>query len=226
MKQLSSKAVRIGHKQSGAVLFVALMFLLLLSVVAVVAANTSLLQERMTGGMRNSQLAMMGADSALRSAEFQIWSAPARLANLTCDAAGGAESFRCYTVENRTLDTRVDRFRTAKGQLDAATDGAYNAPVDLAAAAVPESARLAQRGRVIVELIGRYMGDSGGGMGGRGYHRGIKPPPDAGNAGGIQPFMSFRITARSPGGSTGAVRVAESLFVAQVQPITQPPPTP
>ena len=45
------------RRQRGAVLFVALVFLLLLTLLGVTASSTSILQERMTGGMRNAQLA-------------------------------------------------------------------------------------------------------------------------------------------------------------------------
>ena len=42
------------HRQQGAVLFVALVFLVLITLLGLTAASTSILQERMTGGMRNS----------------------------------------------------------------------------------------------------------------------------------------------------------------------------
>ena len=55
------------RRQRGAVLFVALVFLVLLTLLAVAGMGTSILQERMTGGMRNSQLAQMGAETGLRA---------------------------------------------------------------------------------------------------------------------------------------------------------------
>ncbi|HVJ62548.1 MAG TPA: PilX N-terminal domain-containing pilus assembly protein, partial [Tahibacter sp.] len=54
-----------ARQQRGAVLFVAMIFLILITVMAVTASWNSVLQERMTGGMRNRQLGMLGAESAL-----------------------------------------------------------------------------------------------------------------------------------------------------------------
>ena len=64
--------------QRGAVLFVALVFLLLLTLLGVTASSTSILQERMTGGMRNAHLAGIGTESGLRGGEVDLWAAAAR----------------------------------------------------------------------------------------------------------------------------------------------------
>ena len=64
--------------QRGAVLFVALVFLLLLTLLGLTASSTSILQERMTGGMRNAHLAAMGTESALRGGEVDLWAAAPR----------------------------------------------------------------------------------------------------------------------------------------------------
>jgi len=55
-------------RQRGAVLFVALIFLILLTLLGLAASGNSILQERMTGGVRNRQLALMGAESGARGA--------------------------------------------------------------------------------------------------------------------------------------------------------------
>ncbi len=66
---------RIGRPraQDGAVLFLAIIFLLLLTLLAVTASSTSIMQERMTGGMRNSQIGLMGSESTLRGGEGFLW---------------------------------------------------------------------------------------------------------------------------------------------------------
>jgi len=65
-------------RQRGAVLFVALVFLLLLTLLGVTASSTSILQERMTGGMRNAHLAGIGTESGLRGGEVDLWASAAR----------------------------------------------------------------------------------------------------------------------------------------------------
>ena len=67
------KNIPIPKRQSGAVLFIALVFLVLIMLLTLTATSTSILQEKMTGGMRNQQLSTMGADSALRGGEAWIW---------------------------------------------------------------------------------------------------------------------------------------------------------
>lgn len=217
-------------RQRGAVLFVALIFLVLMTMLAVVASNTSIMQERMTGGMRNTQLAQMGADSAVRGMEFRIWSATSRLANLVCDNTGGPDAnFPCYqrfvasaASDTLALDDRVRAFRYGKGVLPVSGDGATDAPLDFSASAIPESARLAARPRVMVENLGRFAS-----LGGdpENVHSGEKPP-SAASGGGMQDFYGYRITARSTGGTNATVRLAESVFLAQQQPISTAPTPP
>ena len=218
-------------RQRGAVLFVALIFLVLMTMIAVVASNSAIMQERMTGGMRNSQLAQMGADSAVRGMEFQVWSATSRLVNLVCDSDGGTDpNFPCYqraaptsvTNDDLTLDDRVRVFRFAKGDVPVTGDGATDAPIDFAATTIPESARLSQRPRVLLENLGRFASVTGDG---ENVHSGEKPP-SAASGGGMQDFYGYRITARSTGGTNATVRLAESVFLAQQQPISTAPTPP
>lgn len=54
----ASFVFRVPRDQRGAVLFVALVFLILLTLLALTATSTSILQEKMTGGMRNRQLSL------------------------------------------------------------------------------------------------------------------------------------------------------------------------
>ncbi|TDR43107.1 type IV pilus assembly protein PilX [Tahibacter aquaticus] len=212
-----------ARSQRGAVLFVALIFLVLMTLIAVVASNTSILQERMTGGMRNVQMAQMGADSGVRGMEVQIWTAPVRGVNLTCDEGGGPSTdFKCYSrvvasaaSDTLVLDDVVRKFRSEKGKI--ASDGGSNSTIDYSATTIPESARLASRPRVMVELMGRVSGAEDT----ESPHAGLKPVA-AGPGGGVQEFLAYRITSRSTGGNDSAVRLAESVFLAQIQPIATP----
>ena len=59
-------------KQKGAVLLVALIMLLLLTVIGVAAMRDTNLQERMAGNMRDHALAFQAAEAALRFAEQEV----------------------------------------------------------------------------------------------------------------------------------------------------------
>ena len=65
----------IPARQRGAALLIGLIFLVVTTVIAVVAIGSTVLQERMTSGQRNDSLAQQGAESALRGAELALWNA-------------------------------------------------------------------------------------------------------------------------------------------------------
>src|SRR5690348_1630143 len=74
--------------QRGAVLVVALIFLILLTLLAIGASSGSLLQQRMVAATRSAQLANLSADTALRGAEWRIWSTTYVVGGaLLCDAS-------------------------------------------------------------------------------------------------------------------------------------------
>ena len=64
-------------RQSGVVLFVALMLLLILSMIGVTVARLQTVEERMARNEHSRQLAMQSAEAGLRSAEFFLLNAPA-----------------------------------------------------------------------------------------------------------------------------------------------------
>ncbi len=55
--------------QAGAVLLVALLFILLLSIIALSAMRATLLEEKMAGNLRDRSIALQAAETALRDAE-------------------------------------------------------------------------------------------------------------------------------------------------------------
>jgi type IV pilus assembly protein PilX len=57
------------RRQRGAVLVVALVFLLLMTVLGVTSMSSTTLQERMAGNLRDNNLAFQAAEAALRSGE-------------------------------------------------------------------------------------------------------------------------------------------------------------
>jgi type IV pilus assembly protein PilX len=58
--------------QSGMSLFPALMFLLVLSVIGIAALNSTLLQEKMAGNTKDSNVAFQAAEAGLRDAEADV----------------------------------------------------------------------------------------------------------------------------------------------------------
>lgn len=74
--------------QSGAVLIVSLIMLLLLTLIATTGMQTSSLEEKMAGNMRDKSLAFQAAESALQAAEASLDS-PAVLPTFTAAGTGG-----------------------------------------------------------------------------------------------------------------------------------------
>lgn len=200
------------HPQRGAVLFVALVFLVLLTLLGLTAAGTSVLQERMVGGMRNSQMAMMGAESALRGGEFSIWIAPqssaaANRLSLYCSVNGTGG---CYApLSDYSYDTKVQQFRSTQTWMSASSDGGtVYTPTVSSLSGSTKSASLAEQPQYLIQMVGPDLpAGSSGGAGG-------SLQQQYGNGPGNQTKFIYTITARSTGGSSNVVRVAESTFSA------------
>lgn len=205
---------RSGARQRGAVLFVAMVFLILLTLLGLAASGNSVLQERMTGGARNRQLAMLGSESAVRGGEAMIWNAPAT-ANLsnggmafpTC--VGGAPQPCVWDqsgVEiHKVTRAPVNNFRKARNW---ETNGsmAY-APVLSGLTGTLETASIAVQPRLMFEELGLDKG----GQQGTGRMGGSN---DQELGGATQPLRRmYRITARSQGGSgEAAIRMTEIVY--------------
>ncbi|WP_129778828.1 pilus assembly PilX family protein [Peristeroidobacter soli] len=61
-----------ARQQRGAVLIVSLLLLLVMTLLGLGASQSTRLQERMAGNQRDLELALQGAESALRAAEYQL----------------------------------------------------------------------------------------------------------------------------------------------------------
>jgi type IV pilus assembly protein PilX len=202
-----------ARRQQGAVLFVALVFLLLLTLLGLTASSTSILQERMTGGMRNAQLATMGTESALRGGEVDLWTAAAR----SSYASGGLALPPCgqtgvqpcvYQRTNGIADQRTIKFRASKQWLPSSGDGAvaYTGVVSGLSGA-EATASLATQPRYLIEDLGLDTAANGqGNMGGA-----ILSAP---GAEGTPKVHLYRVTARSQGGTSTLMRASESVFGA------------
>ena len=210
-----------GRRQRGAALFVALVFLVLLTLLALTAASTSVLQERMTGGLRNGQLGLMGSESALRYGESYLWNLAGRTNAAKrllfyCGAGGkvGEDGVGCFSRVYGSIDPRVGRFRNQPGYRPSAAE-ANTAKIDVTGLSGDEqTANLASRPVYIVEDVGEFrppqepVGDRTGAQ--------IGVTQGKGGANDPQALRIYRITARSDGGSTSVQRVSESTFVALI----------
>lgn len=75
------------HREDGASLVVALIFLVIMAMLGVTAAKMTTLQERMAGNTRSRDLALQAAEAALRDAEIRITNDPSfRSAAIAFDA--------------------------------------------------------------------------------------------------------------------------------------------
>lgn len=63
--------MRFRHQQ-GAVLIISLMILLIMTLIGVTAMNTTTLEEKMAGNMRDKNVAMQASESALKSGEADL----------------------------------------------------------------------------------------------------------------------------------------------------------
>lgn len=195
----------------GAVLFVALIFLVLLTLLALTASSTSILQERMTGGMRNRQLALMGSESALRDGEFSLWAAPTgdESALPPCGFGLNTTEICQWTRINGEARPEVLAFRSSR-TWDAAPAGSYEyAPALHGLSGDAETASLASQPQFLVEGLGLDMSGYEGMTGRMGSAR----LQEAGGTGPNPKRALYRVTSRSQGGSSAAaVRATESVY--------------
>ncbi|MGB8634544.1 MAG: pilus assembly protein [Rhodanobacteraceae bacterium] len=206
--------------QRGAVLLVALIFLLLLTILALSSSGSSLLQEKMVGAVRNQQLAEFGAETALRGAEARLWTASETkdpfIRNCSGsgsikDVNGNAVLQACRAYDKKNPDASFSAFKHKSG-LDltssSVTGNSFKYDKNLTASSL-NTGKLAAEPRYIIEYLGIARPPGGGG-----------PQVESGYSGpgtvgvGSQDVRMFRITARSVGGNDKASRVVQSTFGA------------
>ncbi|WP_198148967.1 pilus assembly PilX family protein [Luteibacter yeojuensis] len=199
-----------ASRQQGVVLVVALIFLLLMTILAISASGTSLLQLRLTGGLRSSQLADFGAESALRGAEWRLWTA-SNTNPMACTTAGPI----CYKYDAANPSTTVDTFRNSPGWVDdsAGDDsgtggGTKYSPGTLKTASADKTFQLARDPLYLIEDMGVELPSGAGSQ-----HESGQSAPGSGNT-SVDSHV-YRITARSTGSNNNTVRVMETTFAAK-----------
>ena len=201
------------QRQRGAVLFIALVFLVLIAILSLTATSNSIMQEKMVGAMRNQQLASMGAESALRGGESWLWNLNFDYVvdPVTGEVKGhplppciGVSTGTCIyrPTKDGTLLPAVQKFRTTKAWDNALPGQPDYAHTLTALTGDLKTASIASEPVFLIEDMGPNV------------------PSGAGNqSGAIDPenltsSRFYRITSRSKGGSEAAIRVMESTFSA------------
>lgn len=209
-------------RERGAVLLVALIFLILLTLLAIGASSGSLLQQRMVAATRSAQLASLSADTALRGAEWRIWNTSSVVGGtLQCDVTAINATSGCvkYDPESPLYATggAVAQFRTGNNawlSTGIAYTGLPGASNDFTNVPIPSngytaSANVADNPRYIIEDMGLVTPPGAGTQ-----HESGVTGPNSGGAGHINIHI-YRITARATGGTSNTVRVVQSTFDAQ-----------
>ncbi len=194
----------LSQKQRGAVLFIALVFLILLTLVAVAGSSTSMMQERMVGGLRNMQMATSGAESGLREAEAKLWNASATNQPIFSGASGANGA---YAYSATSPNSNVATFR---GSPSSSIPYGYSTYQTVDLTAVVGTGKLASNPTYIIEDLGV---DTPPGNANSKVQKGYDGLPNTGALGGATNHI-FRITARSAGGSSTTLRAVESTFSA------------
>lgn len=199
-----------AQHQRGAILFVALIFLILLTLLALTATGTSILQEKMTGNLRNNQLGMMGAESAARGGEQFLW-------QLSYDYSTGQPLPPCAenTVATANcvyrplpsggINPAVQAFRTATTWVSAPPNQPAYSKILTGEIEDSKTASIASQPVISLENIGPDLPFGGG------QQLGVYDPEQTTLAGKHE---FYRITARSQGGSSAVLRVVESVYSA------------
>lgn len=186
MRQRSPSYLR----QRGAVLFVSLIILLVLSLFAITTANTAIVEQKMAGATRNMQLARLAADSALNEAKVSISQTAAAYG-----AAAVCTHLRCFV---RTPGLPYDAAELMRTEQAKTAMNSFRLDLTMLEG-VDESARLAASPGYVIEDLGAPGGSTN-----------PLPSVDAGSS------RLFRITALGFGGRRDYERAIESIYpVAQ-----------
>ena len=204
------------HRQHGFALVVALIFLMLITMLAVSACEHALLQERMAGNLRNAQQARMSAETALRGAEYKIWSIAGQPgARLHC--LDGSISSDDGCVIYRPLSAPYlenggfTAFQAAQGWLPG-IGMVYTGPSHsgYTSNTGQPTASLAKNPVYLIEDLGSEQSPDASDL-----HESGNTGPNNSGAGQVDIHI-YRITARATGGNPNGVSIVQSTFDAPV----------
>lgn len=205
---------RTGKAEHGFALLMALIFLLLISMLAITASQRALMQERMAGSLRNAQQARMGAETALRGVEYKLWAMAGQPgARLRCtenviSPDDGCVVYRSYSAPYATKGD-VAKFQSASGWVPD-IGVAYMGPARRGYTDHSDqpTAKLAKDPRYIIEDMGVVRPPGAGGL-----HESGNTGPNNGGQGQMN-IHTYRITTRAAGGNANTVSIVQSTFDA------------
>ncbi|MDA1073999.1 MAG: PilX N-terminal domain-containing pilus assembly protein [Proteobacteria bacterium] len=171
------------HNERGVVLFIALVFLLVLTIAGVSSVQTTSLEERMARNTHDSVLAFQAAESALREAEAFVRNNVSSTAPFTPAGNNGLWSAAAYTDQDRWLVANV-----------------WNDGSSLSRQTNSSLALVAAQPRYIVEWVATVERETNANLIDSSY-----------NAVSDRVEI-FRITARGVGGTTNASVLLQSTF--------------
>jgi type IV pilus assembly protein PilX len=200
------------RQQQGFALATALIFLLLITLMAVSASQRSLLQQRMAGSLRNAQQARMSAETALRGVEYKVWSmANQSGVSLHCQDGQPSKDDGCILYRPLSLAYAakgiVTTFQTAAGWVPGKS---YTGPTGKGYITNSEqpTAALARDPVYLIEDLGSEQPPGAGAL-----HESGNTGPNNSGAGELDVHV-YRITARGTGGNPNVVRIVQSTFDA------------
>jgi type IV pilus assembly protein PilX len=196
----------------------ALIFLVLITLLAVSASQRSLLQQRMTGSLRNAQQARMSAETALRGADYKLWSIASHPGvRLHCGDDVISDDDGCILYRPLSpayaADGVVRTFQTAAGWVPN-IGKPYMGPTGKGYTVNDEqpTAALARNPVYLIEDLGSEQL-----TGGSSLHESGNTGPNNSGAGELDVHI-YRITARGTGGNPNVVSVEQSTFDAPANP--------
>lgn len=173
-------------QQKGAVLVVALILLLVLTLVGVAGMQDTTLQEKMAGNMQDRNLAFQAAEAALRAGEVELQAAVLPAFNnangLITETYSFSSGGTTYTLQAGSADYWESHFQLA--------NNSRSYGVDLS--------NVAARPRYVLEKIPVVTAPQG--------------ESQVFDSGGIAELESYRVTAMGTGGSADAVVILQSTY--------------
>lgn len=192
----------VRSSQTGMVLVIGLIFLLITTLMALTAMSGVVMQERMAGNLRNVSVAQAAAESALRAGESSLHIVISRGDQIMGACDGGI-----HGIFNRSDDmcsaALVDQFRASRDAPGTAGGLAQDFPTALISnteLSDPEIGSMAARPTFLIEHMGMFIPGGGGEF--------LRD----GGSGGSAPPRVYRITGRGTGSTASVVRVLESYF--------------
>jgi type IV pilus assembly protein PilX len=179
-----------AHRERGAVLFIALILLVILSLLGVSAARMQTTEERMARNEDNHQMSAQAAEAGLRYAESQISSG--LITPTTCAANANGQ----YTLSPATGNVVSGAYANVPNAITWSAAGAANA-ITYAGPALTALPANAQTPKIVVESLPAVCmpGD---------------PCNQQGYAG--QGTAQYRITAYAQGGDSSSYTILQSIY--------------